>query len=166
MIPASRQRNHLQSALYVIIAGVLAAVLLERLLTYAEAAEKATMEITISRLHSALYVRVAYHALRGESSEIEALAAQSPFDASDQSTNYLGEFDGLPAGAEGGNWLFDRSRRELVYVPKLHRYLTAGSGASAQTSIRYRVEILSDSKKTYSGVALRPIGDPRWEPLP
>lgn len=166
MIPASRQRNYLQSALYVIIAGVLAAVLLERLLTYAEAAEKAAMEATLSRLHAALYVRVAYHALRGESTEIDALAAQSPFAARDQSTNYLGEFDGLPAGAEGGTWLFDRSQRELVYVPKLHRYLTAGSGAGAQTSIRYRIEIVRDSRNTYGGVALRPVGDPRWEPLP
>ena len=72
MITANR-RNYRQSALYVAIVGVLAAVLLERLLTYAEAAEKAAMEVTISNLQGALYARLAYHALRGEAASIESL---------------------------------------------------------------------------------------------
>ena len=79
MIDASRQRNFLQSGLYVIIAGILAAVLLERLLTYAEAAEKAAMEATLSQLHAGLYARVAFLALRGEYETIETLPRRSPF---------------------------------------------------------------------------------------
>lgn len=167
MIPASRQRNYLQSALYVIIAGVLAAVLLERLLTYAEAAEKAAMEATVSRLHAGLYVRMAYLAMRGEYEQIDALAAQSPFAATDaKSPNYLGEFDGLPADSEGGKWLFDRTRRELVYVPKLSRFLEGGASGGSTSSIRYRVEVLRAAKHGYTGVVLRPAQDIRWNPLP
>jgi hypothetical protein len=167
VIPASRKRNYLQSALYVIIAGVLAAVLLERLLTYAEAAEKAAMEATVSRLHAGLYVRMAYLALRGEYDQIDELAVQSPFAATDaRSTNYLGEFDGFPGDVDGGKWLFDRTRHELVYVPKLSRFLESGSDGGSMSSIRYRVEVLRASKHAYSGVLLRPAEDFRWNPVP
>lgn len=167
MIPASRQRNFLQSALYVTIVGVLAAVLLERLLTYAEAAEKAAMEATLSRLHAGLYFRLATHALRGEYGDMDALALKSPFAATEARTsNYLGEFDGVPGDARGGNWLYDRSRHELVYVPNLKRYLEGGSDGRSASSIRFRVEVLRASKYAYTGVALRPVEDFSWNPLP
>ena len=162
MIPADRQRNYLQSALYVIIAGVAAATLLERLLTYAEAAEKAAMEVTLSQLHSALYARVALLAIRGEYETLESLTVQSPFlTAQVRSPNYLGEFDGVPPEAESGNWLYDRARHELVYVPRLTRHLSGGSPPLP----RYRVEVYKSAKYAYSGVALKPVGALRWDPL-
>jgi hypothetical protein len=160
VIPADRQRNYLQSGLYVIIVGVAAAVLLERLLTYAEAAEKAAMEVTLSQLHSALYARAAYLALRGEYETLEALTTQSPFlTAQVRSPNYLGEFDGVPPDPKGGNWLYDRARHELVYVPRLARHL------SSPPLPRYRVEVNKASKYAYTGVALKPIELVRWQPL-
>ena len=163
MIPADRQRNYLQAGLYVIIAGVAAAVLLERLLTYAEAAEKAAMEVTLSQLHSALYARVAYLALRGEYETLEGLTTQSPFlTAQVKSPNYQGEFDGVPPEAKTGNWLYDRARHELVYVPRLTRHLSGGLPPLP----RYRVEVYKSAKYTYTGVALKPVGSLRWEPLP
>ena len=167
MIPASRQRNYLQSALYVIIVGTVAAVLLERLLTYAEAAEKVAMEITLSQLHSNLYTRVALLALRGEHEAIDALASQSPFlTANASSPNYLGEFDGEATDAKGGQWFFDRARNELVYVPKLKRYLTAGSGGQSVGALRFRLEVHKASNSGYTGVALRPTSAFEWVPFP
>lgn len=168
MIPANRQRNYLQSALYVAIAGVLAAVLLERLLTYAEVAEKATMEATLSRLHTALYVRLAYLALRGEYETIEALPENSPFVTADvRSSNYLGEFDGLPPeGGEAGKWFYDRVRRELVYVPNLKRYFSSASGEHALPLMRFRIELKKASKDAYTGVAITPVNAVRWDPAP
>ncbi|MGH8765397.1 MAG: hypothetical protein ACRET8_06740, partial [Burkholderiales bacterium] len=71
MIPASRQRNYLQSGLYVAIVGVLAFILLGRLLAYAEAAEKAGMETTLAQVHQALYAKVALLAMRGEYKALE-----------------------------------------------------------------------------------------------
>ncbi len=166
MIPANRQRNYLQSGLYVAIFGVLAAVLLERLLTYAEVAEKAAMEATVSRLHTALYAKVAYLALRGEYPAIDALTEQSPFATGDmKSPNYLGVFDGVPdGGGEGGNWFYDRVRHELVYVPNLKRHFSSDGRQDAPALIRYRIEILKASKYTYTGVAIRPVNAVRWEP--
>ena len=163
MIPANRQRNYVQSAVYVAIAAALAAVLLERLLTYAEAAEKAAMEVSLSQLHSALYARVAYLAMRGEYETLEGLTTRSPFlTAQVRSPNYLGEFDGVPPEAKTGNWLYDRARHELVYVPRLTRHLSGGSPSLP----RYRVEVYKTAKYAYTGVALKPVGALRWEPLP
>lgn len=168
MIPAYRQRNFLQSALYVAIAGVLAAVLLERLLTYAEVAEKAAMDATVSRLNSALYAQLALHVLRGEYDAIEALPRQSPFVTADvRSSNYLGEFDGAsPEGAEAGKWFYDRVHRELVYVPNLKRYFSSASGEQALPLMRFRIELKKASKDAYTGIAITPVNDVRWDPAP
>lgn len=168
MIPAYRQRNYLQSGLYVVIAAVLAAVLLERLLTYAEVAEKTAMEATLSRLHAGLYARVALHALRGEYEALEALQDQSPFAAAQvQSANYLGEFVGVPPGdAAQGKWIFDRLRRELVYVPKLRRYFHPEFDEGDAAGLRFRVEVQKTSKNAYAGVTIQQTGGTRWEPVP
>lgn len=167
MIPASRQRNYLQSALYVVIAGVVAAVLLERLLTYAEAAEKFAVEATVSRLSSAMYARLALLVLRGDVHAVEALESQSPFRiARADSPAYLGEFDGSPPNAEGGDWYFDRGRHELVYLPKLTRYLHSAGNGPSPNSIRFRSEVRKSATNVYSGVALVPVQDWRWDPRP
>ena len=158
MIPASRQRNYLQSALYAIIAGILAAVLLERLLTYAEVAEKAAMEATLSQLQAGLYTRIAYHAMRGEYGRIEALPRRSPFvSAVMKAANYLGEFDGVPPDAETGSWLYDRVTNELVYVPNLRRHLLSKGAEEPPRVLRFRLEVLRASERAYTGVALRPV---------
>ena len=166
MIPASRQRNYLQSGLYLIIVGILATVLLERLLTYAEVAEKSAMEATISRLQSALYARVAYLSLRGEQEAIEALPKRSPFvSAAMRSTNYLGEFVGLPSEAQGGSWLFDRLRNELVYLPRLKRYLVGVEEQSA-SHLRFSLQVFRAPDTGFTVVSLKPVGSVRWEPAP
>lgn len=168
MIPANRQRNYFQSAVYVAIAAVLAAVLLERLLTYAEATEKAGMEVTIARLSSAMSVRLAYHALRGEYQAIEAMQRQSPFAVTgSQAADYLGEFDGIPEDAYGsGEWLYDRQRSELVYLPNLKRYLANSAGAREAGAIRFHVELAQARQPTYTGVTIKPVAPYDWEPLP
>lgn len=165
MIPAHRQRNYLQSALYVIVAGICATILLERLLAYAEAAEKYAMEATLSRLHSALYARVAYYAMRQENAAIAALPGASPFVTADAAApNYLGEFDGVPVEASGGRWLFDRGRRELVYLPRLSRYLEGGAGREAPAYLRFKVRLAESPQKSYTAVALEPVEAYVWAP--
>jgi hypothetical protein len=169
VIPANRQRNLLQSALYVAIAGVLAAVLLERLLTYAEAAEKAAMEVTISNLQGALYSKLAYHALRGEAASIESLSRQSPFAvAGARAANYLGEFDGAPPVSDrSGKWYFDRLRGELVYRPNLARHFSSGAaGEEPEPVVRLRMDLKAGGGTTYHAVLLRPVVPYRWEPFP
>lgn len=164
VMPASRPRNYLQTALYVAIVGILAALLLERLLTYAEVAEKAAMQATIGRLHSTLYTRLAVAALRGDAKAIAALEEQSPFlSAHALSENYLGSFDGAPPGpAPEGKWYFDQARRELVYRPNLDRHFEAPASGEA----RFRVRVLRADSGAYVGVALDPVVPIEWNPLP
>ncbi|MGD9600104.1 MAG: hypothetical protein AB7P94_17650 [Steroidobacteraceae bacterium] len=165
MIPASRQRSYLQSALYVAIAGILAALLLERLLTYAEAVEKAKVEVTLSRLHSGLYAQLALHALKGERNAVEGMRTRSPFAVLEwRLPEYLGEFDGVPSGADDGRWLFDRTRSELVYVPRLTRHLQTASAARPSV-LRFRVDLTRGAAGGYSGVVLVPVEPFRWEPF-
>lgn len=164
MIPASRQRNYLQSALYVAIVGVLSAILLERLLTYAEVAEKAAMEATIGNLHAALYTRLVEAAVRGDAKGVAELEQRSPFLTTKAlSRNYLGSLAEAPPAAEAeGKWYFDRSRRELVYRPNLDRYFRAPATREA----RYRVQVLRADSGAYVGVALVPVFPILWEPGP
>ena len=167
MITGRRQRNYLQSALYVIIAGILAAVLLERLLTYAELAEKSAMEATLSRLQSSLYARVALLALKGEHEAIDALPRRSPFTTGAmQAGNYRGEFVGLPAEFEGGTWLYDQVRNELVYVPTLNRHLLSDPSDPSVKHLLFRLELKRASAEVYTGVAVRPVTAYVWDPRP
>lgn len=167
MIPGRRQRNYLQSALYVVIAGILATVLLERLLTYAEIAEKSAMEATLSRLQSSLYTRVALLALKGEHEAIDVLPRRSPFaTGAMQASNYRGEFIGLPAELEGGTWLYDEVRNELVYVPSLNRHLLADPSDPTVKHLRFRLELQRASAQVYTGVTVRPVVAYVWDPRP
>lgn len=163
MIPARRQRNYFQSGLYVVIAAVLAVILMERLLTYAEAYEKSRMEMTVSRLHAGLYARLAHLSLSGDAAAAKALQAESPFAAIGwRPAEYLGEFDGVPEGELDGRWYFDRLSRELVYRPNLQRYFVAPD----PPAVRFQVEIRTDPSGAPSGVRLRPTEAIRWEPVP
>lgn len=167
MIRASRPRNYLQAALYVAICGVIAAMLVERLLAFAEVAERAAMEATVGRLNNALYTRLAYLALRGEYESIEALETTSPFAATEAtSASYLGEYSSSPADAGSATWHFDRSSNELVYVPRFSRRFHAGTGEHAQEAARFKVELRKVSRYAYTGVALRPSGDWGWDAGP
>ena len=146
-----------------VIVAVLAAILLGRLLTYAEAYEKARMEVTLSRLQSGLYARLAYLSLSGDQAAARALQTESPFAAIGwRPPDYLGEFDGAPSGEPDGSWYFDRLSRELVYRPNLQRYFLAPDPPAA----RFQVELRTDASGTASGVRLVPTEPIRWEPVP
>jgi hypothetical protein len=166
VIPANRQRNYLQSGLYVAIVGVLAALLLGRLLDYAEAAEKAGMQTTLAQVHQALYAKVALLAMRGEYEALEALPRSNPLaGTAGLGSNYAGEFDGSPPDSSlSGIWYFDRSRSELVYRPRLASHLVVPEGSTPE--LRYRVELKRLSSHVYTGVAIRPVAEYRWDPLP
>jgi len=125
------------------------------------------MLATLGQLQSALYTRVAYLSLRGDHEALESLPAKSPFVAAHmRATNYLGEFVGVPAEAAGGSWLYDRVRKELVYVPNLKRHLVADPRDPLATNLRFRLQLLETSEHSYSGVSLRPVTPYRWDPVP
>ena len=157
-----RQRSYLESALYVIIAGALAALLLHRLQQLSEVAEKTAMEATVASLQSALYVRAAKAVL--EKRPIEAWGNHNPVElARAELPNYLGEFDHPDlATLEPGNWLYDRTRHELVYlVRRAHNF---SGGTDPVPAIRFRLQVERTPSGAYSPFLLHAVTPYEWGP--
>jgi prepilin-type N-terminal cleavage/methylation domain-containing protein len=147
---------------------ICAGVLLERLLFYQEAAEKARMELEVTALKLALQVRIGTQIAEHQPVDYPALARENPVRWLDAPmTGYRGE----PGPEEaklvpGGSWYFDRQALELVYLPRLNRHLDAGG--SAGNSVRFRVQLLragtgarKDDPATI-GLRLVPVVAYRW----
>ena len=117
---AVRQRgfSRLELMTAVLVVGILAAILLDRLYFYQEMAEKARMEYTISRIKSGLRLRMAGMLVAGRAQEYFLLARQNPMEWLDHKPeNYVGERDSLDEQqARLGTWHFDRANNMLVYL--------------------------------------------------
>jgi len=102
----------------IIIISTLGAVLLDRMLFYQEAAEKAAMEQIAGTLRSALHLQIADKLVKGQIQAIPHLAEDNPMDwLAEQPANYVGErFGPAPGEVEKGNWYYDLKDRQLVYV--------------------------------------------------
>ncbi len=140
-----RHRGFLLFELLVVVLmiAILAAVLLERLRFYQEAAEKANIEYTISALKSALRVQMATMMVEGRVQEYGQLERQNPMDwLEEKPRNYS---LGAPAviGACKGCWSYDSASRTLTYWPMHDKYLRPDS--SGQKRIRLRVRALRDT---------------------
>jgi hypothetical protein len=147
---------------------VLAGVLLERLLFYQEAAEKARMELEVAALKLALQVQIGTRIAEHRQVDYPALARENPVHWLDvPMSSYRGEPG--PQEAQlmaGGSWYFDRSALELVYVPRLRRHLRADSGGGKD--VRFRIELMQaqagarkDDRATV-GLRLVPVAAYRW----
>ena len=134
-----RRLTRLEVAIYAAVAALVLAVFLERLLYYMELAERTVMEVTVSNVNSALNVRRAYEMLAGRAANDPSAPLRNPFELAGMSpANFHGEIDSPSlASLERGHWVFDRIRRELIYLPRLRRGLTT---ADPDSAIRFRLE--------------------------
>ena len=124
----------------VCIVALCAALLLDRLRFYQEAAEKAVMEYTVATLKSALQLQVAALLVRGEEKKIGALARANPVDwLMEPPTGYRGEFRAPQPAVPPGSWYFDATRSELVYVPNIDAHLERLADGSKR--LRFRVRL-------------------------
>ena len=133
-----RPLTRLEMGLYAAIVAVAVAIFLDRLLAVMELAERSAMEETVSRVNSALNLRIAYDMLGGRLIHVQAALQRSPFElARVTQPNYRGEVERLdPARTEGGSWIYDRARRELVYLPRLKRGLVTADGSE---TVRFKL---------------------------
>lgn len=97
------------------------------------------MEVTVSYVNSALNVRRAYDMLSGRAASDPGAPLRNPFELAGMSpVNFLGDIDSPNlANLERGYWVFDRTRRELIYLPRLRRGLTT---ADPDGALRFRLE--------------------------
>ena len=170
--PAGRPAGFTLFELIVVvcIVAVMAALLLNRLRGYEEAAEKAVMQQTAAAIKSALQMRVASYLIGGRDNEIENLRNENPVNwLQEKPDNYAGEFYAdAYARVRPGSWYFDLTRRELIYVVNLGANFKPG--LDARKWVRYRIRIEYESmpekaappRKVLSAVSFSPVESYAW----
>jgi general secretion pathway protein G len=149
----------------VVVVVLLITVALDRLLRYAEYAERAAMEQSISAMKSALGLRFAALYLRGRNDALQALPGENPMEwLAERPPGYVGELWDPPLEKlERPSWYYDRARGELVYVPLRTRYLVAAGKNDAR--IRFKVLVdFGPGKGTQGLPELRRLGIDPAEP--
>ena len=157
----------LELTVSIALIAVFAGLLLERLLYYQEAAEKAVMELEANKLKLALQVHVGDLVARNRALDYPQIARENPMGWLDRPpVGYRGEFDGdVSADLPRGSWYFDRSNAEVVYLVKLDRNLQVGSGGRAR--VRWRVKLIRPEDVAAKdgmvmGMQLIPVEPYRW----
>jgi len=110
--------GYFEFAVVAVVFAVLCGVLLNKLQFYQEEAERLAAQQVVTSVRAALASKAASLYLRGNESELAALARQNPMDWLERRPpNYAGEFDSATPGAVPfGNWYFDRTSATLSYV--------------------------------------------------
>jgi prepilin-type N-terminal cleavage/methylation domain-containing protein len=173
--PASRPRRAasgltlIELIVVMSIIGLCAALLLDRLRYYQEAAEKAVMEQTVGALKSAVTLRAASLLLKGRERDIGSLAHANPIEwLMEPPSGYRGEFRAPDPPVPPGSWYFDATRSELVYVPNLDAHLKPNPDGSKRLRFRVQIEfepVAPDSTRERGSLAatrLAPVVPYAW----
>ena len=116
--PKQRGYSLLEFAVVMVVVGVLAAVLLNRMAYYQVQAERVSLQSTVANLRSTLQIRIEQAQLPGRSLDLTMLAEENPFTwLNSKPVNYAGEYYS-PSDQQigGGNWCFDRRDKSIVYL--------------------------------------------------
>lgn len=132
----------LELAVVVAVVAVLITIALDRLLRYAELAERGAMEQSVGAMKSALGLRFAAFYVQGRMEAIRGLSEENPMDwLAERPPAYLGALWDPPLESlERPGWYFDRARGQLVYLPRRTRYLVAGPDGEHKIAFRVVVE--------------------------
>lgn len=129
----------LELAVVAVILSVLAAVLLQRLNYYQEAAERAHFETTLQVYKTALQIRLAEMILERREADARVLEVENPtLWLSEKPTNYAGDYPTVPVV---GSWYYDKSSRELVYVANTATGLDVAERDGVK-QLRFRVQVI------------------------
>lgn len=138
MTRSARGFSLLELSVVVAVWAVLFGVFLERLTYYQEAAEHARFESELRTFKTALQLRMAEMISTNREQELRLLETENPLRWMDKApANFGGEFPSIP---EPGNWYFDSTTRELVYVPNLVRFLEKPE-SRRPVQLRFRARI-------------------------
>jgi len=175
-MPSSGSREHrcgspgftlIELIVVVCIVALCAALLLDRLRFYQEAAEKAVMEYTVATVKSALQLQVAAMLVRGEEKKIGTLARANPVDwLMEPPVGYRGEFRAPQPAVPRGSWYFDATRNELVYVPNLDAHLERLADGSKRLRFRVRFDFEpgdpDSERRRFAGMGIDSVTPYTW----
>jgi general secretion pathway protein G len=123
--PELRGASLLEFMVVVVVAGILIAILLDRLAFYREAAEKVALQTTVLELKTAVRERVIELMLKQREADMAGMLDANPVPwLSYPLRDYRGEKP-APSWSDvpPGSWYFDTSSRELVYKRRSNRLL-------------------------------------------
>lgn len=156
--------SSLEFAAVVVILGVVATLLMQRLRDYQELAERADMEYVATLIKSALRVRVGTLMVEERMHESAQLVCENPFRwLAPPPANYAGERNGteiLPMPA--GNWYFNRRNCTMEYWARRAARLQPDSEGQARVRYHVRPSALDGAGKV-SGMVLQPVEPYRWQ---
>jgi prepilin-type N-terminal cleavage/methylation domain-containing protein len=145
-----RRRGFTLIELVVVVVAValLASVAAERMLRYAEQAEKSAMEQTIGAMKSAMSLRFAALFLAGRQDSIGGLGTENPMDwLAERPPGYQGARNQPDLSAlERPGWYFDSGSREVVYLPLRTRHLAGRAATEERIRFRVVVKVTPDDK--------------------
>lgn len=112
-------RNWFQHAVLFVVLGLFAIALISALGDAKEQAERQIVELTIRNMRTGMQRAMGEALMRQREGEMASWTGSNPVRWLDSSpAGYRGECSAAESGAlSGGEWCFERGRRELVYRP-------------------------------------------------
>ena len=115
--PRARQ---LEFALAVIIIATVSAILIDRLHSLQEDAERLMVESTVRNINSGLMLHMATLVAAQRESELPGLAQKSPADWLERVPNDYREAPRCDHDLSPGAWCWEKPTKRLYYRPRLH----------------------------------------------
>lgn len=151
-------------AVSVALIALLIGVFLQRAAMVQEQAERAAVAQTVASLRVAMAVRLERLRQLRPGRAAEVLAAENPMTwLSEPPQNYLGEYYSAERQKiPGGNWVFDRRDKTLVYFPTKPKSFSS----DASTLLKFKVkspyvprgEMVADPATEQAGIVLEQVG--------
>ena len=160
--------NWVQWAVLLVVLGLLATGLLWSLDDASERAERQSVELTIRNMRTGMQLAMGEALMRQREREIASWVGGNPVDWLNTSlARYRGECtEEERRSLSGGEWCFERSRRELVYHPRHIDHLREQSeGRSLPCSqLSWRVNRAPESAASggFVGLRIEAASDCRW----
>jgi prepilin-type N-terminal cleavage/methylation domain-containing protein len=169
-VRSSRGFTLVELLVVVSLVAILASMLFTRVLFYQEMAEKAAVQQVAGALQGALVLQYGHRLTLGMDGELNNISTENPMNwLAQKPANYLGEFNAIKPGAiESGNWAFDRTSHELIYIPDHAEYFEpARDGVKwirFRTRFAYEAAPGNKSKrvKELTGVTFAPVEPYQW----
>jgi type II secretory pathway pseudopilin PulG len=149
----------------VIVAGVMATVLIERLLAYQEYFEKTAMENTLQNMRSGLRNRVSEFIMKDRIREAHSVLQENPITWLEQPPpNYQGALN-KPAldQIKPGHWYFDAVQQELVYLPNHRQFLKQATAGDYAIRFRVTEKSMQDGAPSLERFVLTPLTAYKWD---
>lgn len=152
-------KNWFQSAVLLLILGLVLLALLSTLNEAKEQAERQIVDLTIRNMRTGMQLAMGEALMRQREREMASWVGSNPVQwLATSPAGYRGDCSAEESGdLSGGEWCFERDRRELVYRPRQVEYLQGAEGKSQQqcSQLSWRVARTPGNEVSDGFVGLR-----------